>query len=223
MLSFMKVLTLTKSNTENLIAEAIKVLQSGGSVVYPTDTSYGLGCDALNSNAIKKLYLIKERPLRKKPMHILIPSLNWAKKYVSWNKSAQTLADAFLPGPLSLALPLKTTNTPLSTISPEGFLGLRLPKNSFALQLVQTYKKPITATSANPSAVISKGYDPYSADDVIKQFKNKKNKPDLIIDAGQLKKNKPSTFVRFSNNFTIEILRTGPISEEQIYKALQKK
>lgn len=152
-------------------------------------------------------------------MHVLIPSKSWAKKQVDWGKIAEKLSRAFLPGPLSIALPLKSDNPALKAISPENFLGLRQPANGFALELVKKFGKPITATSANPSALLSKGYDSYSAEDVISQFKNKKHKPDLIIDAGRLKKNKPSTFIRIRGG-KIELLRKGPIALSKILASL---
>lgn len=215
----MRILKLEKNNQKELLKEALLVLQKGGTVVYPTDTSYGLGCDASNPKAIKKVYALKDRALKKKPVHVLAPSIKWAKGVVTWNKTAEKLAKKFLPGPLSIALPLKISSQPLKLISPDGYLGLRLPANDFAIQLVKLLKSPITATSANPAAS-SGGFDPYSAEDVIKQFEKRKQQPDLIIDAGKLKRNKPSTFVLIEDE-SIKILRNGPISERSIYNSLK--
>ena len=98
-------------------------------------------------------------------------------------------------------------------------LGLRYRKNKVALDLSIFLKKPITATSANPSLHLSGGYDSYSATDVLKQFEKQKFKPDIIINAGKLLHRKPSTLVKIDGD-KIEILRHGPISERQILKAL---
>ncbi len=217
----MKIIKLTKKNQSEIISEAIEVLRAGGSVVYPTDTSYGLGVDVSNPKALQKLYKIKERNA-KQPIHILVPTINFAKKLVQWNKISERLADNFWPGPLSIALPLKVSEVYYKKISnKEGYLGLRIPKAKLALRLVQTFRKPISATSANPSANLSGGFDSYSAEDVISQFQNHKYQPDLIIDAGNLKKVSPSTFVIVKSDI-VRILRDGPVSENMIWKVLQK-
>lgn len=220
----MKILKLTPKNTKKnqaeIIKEAVAVLKSGGSVVYPTDTSYGLGVDVSNPKALKKLYQIKERNINQ-PIHILVPTVNFAKKLVQWNKIAEKLASSFWPGPFSMALPLKSSEKYYKKISSrEGYLGLRMPKTKFALELVQSLGKPISATSANPSGKISGGFDSYSAEDVINQFKKHQHQPDLVIDAGNLKRVAPSTFVVVKEDI-IEIKRDGPISEGMIWKAFR--
>jgi L-threonylcarbamoyladenylate synthase len=102
-----------------------------------------------------------------------------------------------------------------------GFLGLRQPKNAIALDLAKYLGRPITATSANPSAHLSKGFDSYSAEDVVSQFKHKRHQPDIVIDAGRLPKRKPSTVLKLSQVGS-QVLRLGPISEKQIIKVLKK-
>ena len=140
----MKVIKLNKNNQRVVLAEAVSVLKKGGAVVYPTDTSYGLGVNALNSKALQKMYRIKERGANQ-PVHVVVPSLSYAKKLVVWNNTAAKLAQAFLPGPLSLALPLKSKNANLKKISSNRYLGLRFPKNSFAHKMTALLKSPITA------------------------------------------------------------------------------
>lgn len=224
----MRVLKLDKNNFSVVLAEAAKALNAGKTVVYPTDTSYGLGAVATNPKAIAKIYKIKERGFNK-PVHVLVPSVYAAKKLVKWNSLAQKMAKKFWPGPLSMALPLKMSALK-KICAGTDYLGLRMPKNKFALMLVKKVGQPLTATSANPSAHLSGGFDSYSAKDVISQFQNKKYRPDLIIDAGQLPKVKPSTFVRLVEDknmmtgfaktarikYKVEILRPGPISEKQL-------
>src|SRR5258708_874922 len=153
---------------------------------------------------------------------VVVPSISAAKKYVLWNLTAEKLAKKFLHGALSIALPLKSQNKILKKLSANsGYLGIRMADNKFALALVKNIGA-ITATSANPSKHLSRGFDAYSAKDVIKQFANKKYKPDLIIDAGNLPKRKPSTFVKITEN-EVQFLREGPITKAQILRVLKSK
>ena len=217
----MQVLKLNRKNKNEVLRQAVLALRAGKTVVYPTDTTYGLGALAANPKAVAKIYKIKVRNA-KQPIHVLVPSLLYAKKILKWNKTAEKLARKFLPGPLSIVLPIKTKISSLKKLTARsGFLGIRLPKNGFAIELAKKLGAAITATSANPSAHLAGGHDPYSARDVVKQFEKQKYKPDFVIDAGKLPKKKPSTFVKISSGGRkIEILREGPISKEEIVKAI---
>lgn len=197
---------------------AVRYLKAGKAVVYPTDTSYGLAVDANNAGAVRRLYKIKQRKFGT-PVHIIVPSVSFAKKIVSWNKIADQLARKFWPGPLTLVLGLRhKPQKSLEILSAgTGTMGLRFPNNKIALRLARDLKKPITTASANPPNHLG-GYDSYSPRDVTSQFAKKKYRPDLILDAGRLPKRKPSTFVKIQGN-KIEILRQGPISKKQIQKA----
>lgn len=216
----MIILDYKKQNHKQIIKACVTALKLGKVVAYPTDTSYGLAVDVKNIEAIKKLYRIKDRGLNK-PVHVIVPSITFAKKIVSWNKQADKLAKKFLPGPLTLVLELRAKGVGLRKLSAgTGFLGVRMPKNQIALDLVKLLKNPITTTSANPSFHLSGGFDSYSAEDVLKQFTNKKHKPDIVLNAGKLFKHKPSTLVKIDGN-KIEILRKGPISEKEIKKIIK--
>ena len=97
-----------------------------------------------------------------------------------------------------------------------------MPKSEIALDMVKSLKFPITATSANPSAHISGGYDSYSAEDIITQFSKQKYKPDIIINAGKLPLRKPSTLLKIIDGEDFKILRAGPITERQIKSCIKK-
>lgn len=216
----MIVIDYIKKNHSQIIKAVVQALQNGKAVVYPTDTTYGLAVDAINIRAIKKLYRIKGRNFNK-PVHVVVPSVAYAKKIVKWNVAASALAKKFWPGPLTIvSLLLQRRSAPrqrgeVVLSAKTGFLGIRMPNNQVALDLSKHLKHPITATSAN----LSGQADCYSAQDVIKQFKNQKFKPDIIINAGKLPKRKPSTVVKISNR-QIEILRHGPITSKQIKKVV---
>jgi len=195
----------------NNIDEAIKFLKQGGIVVYPTDTAYGLAVDATNYNAVKKLYQLKGRNF-KNPVHVIYPSTVWLKKIVDLNIMALRLMVKFMPGPLTLVLPLRSKLPSFKMLSAgTKTLGIRLPNHKIALGLVKKFGKPITTTSAN----LSGGGNTYSVAEAKKQFAAQRNKPDFYLDGGKLKKVKPSTVALVSSNH-VKILRTGPISEKQI-------
>lgn len=219
----MEILLYTPANHKKIIAHCVAALRQGKTVVYPTDTSYGIACDITNAKARTRFYKIKERTSNQ-PVHIIVPSQEWSRKIARWNKTASTLAKAFWPGPLSLVLPLKQPKSRLPEYlkiisAGTGTVGLRLPDNKVALSLAHVLGRPIPATSANPSGNLSRGYDSYSSSDIIAQFRKRKHKPDIIIDAGELPKRKPSTLVKISGN-DWEILRSGPITKKQIQTKL---
>lgn len=201
--------------------KAVSALESGQTVVYPTDTAYGLGVDGTNITAVRSLYKVKGREKRK-PVHIVVDGLVMAKKFAKFDKLAERLFKNFMPGALTLVLPLQDKflstdrNNPWRVLSAGiGTIGLRMPDNRVALQLVKKLGRPISTPSANPAG----GDTPYSVLESYKQFVNKKYQPDLYLDTGFLPKRAPSTVVLL-NNGKIEILRHGPISKKQIQKLI---
>lgn len=220
---FMKIIKLKKNNRSSTINEVVKILKQGGTIVYPTETAYGLGADFFNARAIKKVYLIKGRDY-KKPLSVIVSNLAMAKKLVKFNKVSLKLAKKYWPGPLTLISNaefrisnqeqisnFKIKNSKLirnSKLEINNYktLGLRVSSNKFAAAIVKKFGGPITATSANVSG---KG-ECYSAAEVIKQFKNKKDQPDLVIDVGLLPKRKVSTVVKYLYKKKI-VLRKGDI------------
>jgi L-threonylcarbamoyladenylate synthase len=219
------------------INQAIKILKSGGIVVYPTDTAYGLAVDATNLQAVKKLYQLKGRDFHK-PTHVIIPDTPWLIKIVKLNKNALQLMNKFWPGPLTIILPLTTKGKSWEKLSSGNkTLGVRYPNNPVAIELVSAFKKPITGTSAN----LSGQPNCYSVAEVKRQFAQKSIYFNIYyLDGGKLKKTKPSTVVslvdptpgpspdegrgvlirRKSFDYA-KILRPGPISETQINKVLR--
>lgn len=202
---------------------AVRYLKSGKSVVYPTDTCYGLAVDATDLKAVKKLWRIKERGPRQ-PIHVIIASFAQAKGIAKFNPLAEKLFKKFLPGPLTLVLKLESGIANYKSLkllsAGTGTIGVRMPDNRIALALAKKLGRPITSTSANPSARLSGGYSPYTAADVVFQFKKKRYQPDLIINAGRLPKVKPSTIVDLTGS-NVKIIRKGPIKLKEILKYAQ--
>lgn len=174
----------------------VKILKRGGVIVFPTDTAYGLAADYFSPRALKKVFEIKQR-LKEKKVALIASNLKQVKKYFCLNTKELTLAKKYWPGPLTLILRLKNRRKKI---------GVRVPDSKIARALAGHFKKPVTATSAN----LSGRPDCYSARAVKNQFKGKKTKPDLIINAGRLKKIKPSTIALVEKN-KIKIIRQGPI------------
>lgn len=211
----MIVIDYQKKYHKKIIHACVLALKQGRVIAYPTDTSYGLAVDASNIKAVKKLYKVKGRGFNK-PVSIISPSADYTKKVGQWSKLSSELAKKFWPGPLTIAVELKAESKKLKALSGgTGFLGIRVPKNIIALDLAHQLGRPITATSAN----LSGKKDCYSAAEIVEQYKNAKNKPDIIINFGKLAYKKPSTLVKIIGN-SFEVIRRGPITKVQILKAL---
>ena len=198
----------TKINQENYrkaINQSVKVLEEGGLIIFPTDTVYGLLCDATSEQAVKKLITFKSRPVGK-PISVFtnMESLN---QLVELNKDQENVLDKILPGPYTVILPSKHKVNRLLE-SEVGTLGIRIPMYRYIEVLVNKFKKPITATSANLA-----GRSPhYSIESLLSKLTEKqKNLIDLVVDAGTLPRNKPSTVVDLSQS-DIKILRQGDIN-----------
>jgi len=187
------------------INEIVKVLKSGGLVIMPTETVYGAFVDATNSQAVKKLTAYKARPFGK-PYSIAVSDQKMAEKYVFLNNNAKNLYKNFLPGPLTIVSKGKGRVAP-GVESEEGTLGIRIPDYPLVLKIIKKYGKPLTATSANASYKKR----PYKIADILDNLSQKqKTLIDLIIDAGTLPKNEPSTVI----DTTIDdpaVLRQGKI------------
>ena len=217
--------------------EVIEALKAGGVFIYPTETCYGLGGDATNSEVVEKIYKIKQRR-EKKPFLVLVPDVAMAMEYLEWSDKLDDIASKHWPGPLTVvagALSLRggakaTTKQSKSSdneiaslrfalcklprndglavgvVAPDGTVAMRVTAHPVAAALAQALGRPLISTSANIS-----GQEPsYSAKEVIQMFENQKYQPDILIDAGELPKNLPTTMVRVVDG-EVEILRQGGI------------
>lgn len=196
------------------IAQAIQVLRAGGVVAHATETCYGLACDIGNVDAVKKVFAIKQRP-ESQPISGLFESIDQAKSYVEWNDRAEELAKQYLPGPLTMILPIKrshvgtlhiTSSTPERANPQPATIGVRISSGPIAQTLVEHFGTPISTTSAN----IHGKPNPYSAEDIQHQFADAPIKPDLVIDSGTLPQNPPSTVMDLTQETIVE-RRAGSI------------
>lgn len=141
----LKTFMFEKDNLENIKA----VLESGGLILYPTDTIWGIGCDATNSEAVEKIYELKQRD-RNKGLIILVDSIEMMKHYV---KHIHPRIDTLLlhhTRPLTLIFE-DARNLPDNMISNDGSIAIRLVQDDFCRELIKTIGKPIVSTSANIS------------------------------------------------------------------------
>jgi L-threonylcarbamoyladenylate synthase len=209
----MKRLKLNNNNKEEIIKETTKILANGGMVIYPTETCYGIGADATNSKVLKKLLNYKKFR-GSKPISIAVADREMASKYVEINEMGENIYENYLPGPITVVSISKGILKP-PVVSKQGTVGVRIPDYPLTLELIKTYGKPITATSANMSYRSA----PYDIDKLLEQLPEKSKKMiDLIIDAGKLPKNPPSTVLDTTLN-TLSILREGKHKfEEAIVK-----
>ena len=182
-------------------------------MLYPTDTLYGLGADALSDTAIAKIYTIKERDTGK-PMHAIVADVAMAERYAEVDDRARTLAEKFLPGPLTLILEKKPS---VATGIGRGMdtIGIRIPDDAFCRALARVFDAPITTTSANKSGLSTAR----RVDKILEQLGERAQKIDLIIDAGELSESKPSTIVDLTGPKPL-ILREGAISSSEILALL---
>lgn len=208
----MEVLTVDNINPDgDAIEKAVEALESGGTLVYPTDTAYGLGVNAFDRKAIEKLYNLKGREFNK-PTHVIVRDWEMIKRVTNPNKDAKKLYNKYLPGPITLILP-KREIVPNMLTAKLPTLGVKIPDNKVTQLISKQFSFPYTTPSANRAG----GKTPYCLDDIMRELDTKQI--DLILDAGSLTKKTPSTLVDLSTS-TPKILRVGPISENSIRETL---
>lgn len=195
---------IVKQNPKTVVT-AVEVLKRGGLVIYPTETLYGIGADATNPQAVRKLNLYKKRPFGK-PYSIAVANQKMAEKYVSLNQSAKNLYQEFLPGPVTIISQGKHKVAP-GVEAETGTLGIRIPAHQLVIEIVKSLGRPITATSANASYQKR----PYCLTDIWKNISAKqKALVDLAIDTGCLPRREPSTVIDTTPDDPV-ILRQGEI------------
>lgn len=185
-----------KINDSRAVSLAVKVLKNGGIVMHPTETCYGLAASISNKKALAKLYKVKAMSMDK-PVSILVADFAMAQEYGVFSSEAVILADKYWPGPLSILIPRKKT-LPAYFNPGNEFVSMRVSSLSFCRDIVKGLRCPITTTSANKSGQ-RELYTPKALAGI-----------DLLIDGGEIFKNKPSTIVKIEEN-KVEILRQGDL------------
>ena len=179
------------------IEKAVSALNHDGLVVYPTETVYGLGADALSEQAVMKIYEAKQRLLGK-PVSVAVSDIDMIYGIARVDEVSELFIKKFLPGPVTVILEANSV-LPKDLMAGSGMIGIRYPDHQIALRLIEALDSPITATSANISGEVS----PTTADMV--------NVPhDYMIDGGALP-GTPSTVVNLSEK---KIVRPGAMLDE---------
>ncbi len=194
------------------LISAVEILRAGGVVVYPTETFYGLGVDALNQKAIKKVFTIKGRSFAQ-PLLILIPEQDYLPRYVTEvSEKARRLMEHFWPGPLTMVF---SASPQLPSILTAGTkkIAIRISPHPIARALTSAFAGPLTSTSAN----ISGEQSPATAKEV---FSHLGGMIDLIIDGGKTPGQMPSTIVDVTFS-PPQLVREGVVPFSEILTFLE--
>lgn len=193
------------------VDRAMQLLQAGGVVALPTETVYGLAADATRAGAVARIFEIKGRPAHN-PIIVHVDGLAMARRCVrAWPASAQLLADAFWPGPLTLVLPKADTIPEIVTAGGDT-VGIRWPGHPLMREVIRRCGFPLAAPSANLSNQIS----PTNAAHVRRQLGDR---VPLIVDGGQAQVGIESTVVDLTTE-PARVLRPGIIHEESLAAVL---
>lgn len=183
------------------LKNALEVLRNGGVILYPTDTIWGLGCDATNPDAVAKVYAIKKRT-ESKSMIILMDTENRLASYVDGIPDVVYDLIEYSEKPLTLILE-GAKALASNIINPnDNSIGIRITKEKFSNQLIQKFRKPIVSTSANISGESFPSIFDEISPEIIKQV-------DYVVQYRQddLKKSVPSGIVRIGKDLTIKVIR----------------
>jgi len=192
--------------------EALDYLKSGKTIIFPTETSYGLGCDATNQKAVNKIFKIKgRRP--DKPLLVVVPTVEMARKYLEWSPLLEKLSLKYWPGPFTVVSKVKVKSEKLKVgelakgvVGSNGTVAVRVSSADAPKYLSEKLGRPVVATSAN----ISDAGDAYDSEELIKTYEGREFQPDAIIDAGVLPHNPPTTIVSVVGE-ELKVLRQGAI------------
>jgi len=191
--------------------EVIEALKEGELIVYPTETVYGLGANALDEAAVKKVYMVKQRPFDM-PLSVAVRDLEMLEEITVLEEGERKLVKRFMPGPLTL-LVTKRPVLPDILTSASVEVGVRIPDNGFALRLIEEFG-PLTSTSAN---IHTRG-NPTSTFDAMNELGDSIR---YYLDCGAPTLGQPSTIVQLTNG-SVEVIRRGPIPIEEIEATLNE-
>jgi L-threonylcarbamoyladenylate synthase len=199
---------MTKTLTTSLVLDhAAALLRAGRLVAFPTETVYGLGANAYDSVAVRRIFEAKGRPSTS-PLIVHVSGVAMAKKVVAeWPEAAEKLAARFWPGPLTLVLP-KSKRIPVEVTAGLPTVGVRMPAHPVALALIRKTRLPLAGPSANRFTKLS----PVSAGQVRSALGDA---VDLVVDGGRCRVGIESTVLSLVTPVPV-LLRPGMVSREQI-------
>lgn len=191
---------MNRETIHKVIEQAVNVLQNGGVILYPADTIWGIGCDALDREAIRRVYQIKGRDFDK-PLIVLVSSLHQLYEVV---KSVHPRIDTLLhyhERPLTIIYP-KAQDAYQHLTAKDGSIGVRIVNTGFCLELLLAYGLPLVSTSANPSGVASPAKFGNISSEIISQV-------DFTMPVFTEKdlSGRPSVIARYDENGELDFLR----------------
>jgi len=175
-------------NSYSFHRKLINIIKKGKVIIFPTDTIYGLLADATNKKAVEKIFRIKKRS-RKNYLPLFIKDITTAKRIARINREQEKFLRKVWPGKVTLVLKKKRGINLYGVASTT--IALRIPNFKPLNRLLKKLDIPLTATSANISGKPASN----NIEKILKQFINKKNKPDFIVDAGNFPEREPSTII----------------------------
>lgn len=188
-------------NNEEIIKEVLEVLKKGGVILYPTDTVWGLGCDATNEEAVRKIYDIKHRE-DSKSLVLLASDLDMVARHVKEIPSIAIDLVEVNDSPMTLIYPQGQMLAP-NVLASDGSVGIRIPMNDFCISLIRKFRRPIVSTSAN----ISGEPTPKRFDEITEEIKSA---VDYIV---------PKALEAGSTGKSSQIIKVGMKGEVQIIRA----
>jgi L-threonylcarbamoyladenylate synthase len=182
------------------IANTVRVLEEGGIVIYPTDTVWGIGCDALNSRAVDRVYKIKRRDVQKS-LIVLLDEYSALSRYVAKVPDITVDLISSIDNPVTVIYDT-AKNLPRNIAAPDGTIAIRVVRDEFCRNLIKELGKPIISSSANISGEPTPLVFKQISRDLI-------NQADYIVKLfhDQFNQGKASTIIRLYNNGTYKIIR----------------
>ena len=182
------------------ISKALEVLQKGGVILYPTDTIWGIGCDATNEKAVQRIYSIKQRE-DSKSMLVLLHQASMLPGYVSEIPDVAWELIEVATDPMTIIYPGAKNLAP-NLVSSDGSIGIRITSDEFCQALISRFRKPIVSTSANISGQASPGYFLEIDPTILEQV-------DYVVEWRQeeMARAKPSSIIKLGAGGQLEILR----------------
>lgn len=192
---------------DNELVSAAGIIKSGGTVVFPTETVYGLGADATHEDSARRIYAAKGRP-SDNPLIIHVASADDAEPYCVTSPLYYRLARQFMPGPLTVIMPRKNT-IPLTVTGGLDSVAVRCPSHPVANALIRLCGLPVAAPSANISGKPS----PTCAEHVVHDLEGR---VDCIIDGGECHFGVESTIVKITGDDSLLLLRPGAVTYDAL-------
>jgi L-threonylcarbamoyladenylate synthase len=195
------------------VDHAVSVLKNGGVIAYPTDTVYGLGADATNSEAVMRIREIKSR-VDDKPILAMVADFAMLEEYAELTPLARAIAEEFLPGPLSLVLTSRDDRL-APVAGKDHAVGFRMPDTELCRVLPRAFGRPVTSTSLNKAGQPQ----PRTLQLMLEQLGDNQSLINLVIDEGELPMSSPSTVLDVRGEKAI-LLREGAVSANTLRRFL---